>query len=178
MRAQEGEHLYAVAEIGLNSASKGPQSATSSFVTSLRACSHAASASADVPDAMEWGEEFVVGVSRKLAREGVLRLRVELRHGSWSPSQTGGKGPDTAEQHDVLWSANSGLLSIATLKHTGGFRGWIGLADSSLSGGEGRYREPLPSSLQKVCSSMYVCMYICMCVWMHACMHACMHPCM
>ena len=153
MRAQEGEHLYAVAEIGLNSASKGPKSATSSFVTSLRACSHAASASTDVPDAMEWGEEFVVGVSRKLAREGVLRLRVELRHLAWSPSQTGGKGPDTAEQHDVLWSANSGLLSIATLKHTGGFRGWIGLSDSSPtnSGGEGRYQEPLPSSsLQKV----------------------------
>jgi hypothetical protein len=48
-------------------------------------------------DTMEWGEEFVVGVSRKLAREGFMRVSAELRSGA--PS---------ADDAAVSWSAHSG----------------------------------------------------------------------
>ena len=55
---------------------------------------------------MEWGEEFVVGISRKLAREGLLRMIVELRSDTLSANQS------------VPWSAHSGRLSCVHIANT------------------------------------------------------------
>eukprot|EP00277_Geminigera_cryophila_P035098 CAMPEP_0173130048 /NCGR_PEP_ID=MMETSP1102-20130122/59684_1 /TAXON_ID=49646 /ORGANISM="Geminigera sp., Strain Caron Lab Isolate" /LENGTH=242 /DNA_ID=CAMNT_0014040841 /DNA_START=40 /DNA_END=765 /DNA_ORIENTATION=+ len=116
LRAQKGERLYAVAEIGHNTSIQAANGIDRQhFTSSLRACSNAASASQDVHNTMEWGEEFVVGISRKLAREGLLRLVVEIRAAAAIPTN-----------HHVMWSAESDFLSIASLKDKG-FTGWLPL---------------------------------------------------
>jgi len=57
LRAQKGERLYAVAEIGKNKSIKAANGIDCQhFTSSLRACSNAASASQDVQNTMEWGE--------------------------------------------------------------------------------------------------------------------------
>ena len=45
---------------------------------------------------MEWGEEFVVSISSKLAREGMMRLCVEIRLDADS---------------DKLWAVQSGMFA-------------------------------------------------------------------
>jgi len=57
LRAQKGERLYAVAEIGHNTSIQAANGIDRQhFTSSLRACSNAASASQDVQNTMEWGE--------------------------------------------------------------------------------------------------------------------------
>ena len=120
---------------------------------------------------MEWGEEFVVGISRKLAREGLLRMIVELRSDTLSANQS------------VPWSAHSGRLSCghvhvantAALKVTSvtmhftaflaisalkddGFAGWISLAAEgreALSSGSAFCSLPALQVVKPVCVPLH-----------------------